>query len=210
VENLNKIFLDCGTNLGQGLLQFIDKKIIDTTFKIHCFEPNPYAFKFVKNRLLDKNYKDYKIIFNEVALWTENCKKNLTIEAFSGEYKCQHTGKNLGYDLKSGGATNIMGNDWNKPHYINYNDLDQTIDINCINFSEYLQNNIQKDNYVICKMDIEGAEYEVLKKLIKENTINLIDELYIEWHSHLLKSYCDTDGLIKEITNRNIKIFNWI
>jgi hypothetical protein len=30
MENLNKIFLDCGTNLGQGLLQFIDKNIIDT------------------------------------------------------------------------------------------------------------------------------------------------------------------------------------
>jgi len=210
MENLNKIFLDCGTNLGQGLLQFIDKKIINSTFKIHCFEPNPYAFKFVKNRLLDENYKDYNIIFNEVALWTENCKKNLTIEAFSGEYNCQHTGKNLGYDLRAGGATNIMENDWNKPHYINYNDLDKTIDVDCINFSQYLQNNIQKDDYVICKMDIEGAEYEVLKKLIKEDTIDFIDELYIEWHSHLLKSYYDTNGLIKELTNRNIKIFNWI
>lgn len=210
MENINKVFLDCGTNLGQGLLQFIDKKIIDNTFKIHCFEPNPYAFNYVKNKLSDKEYKDYKIIFNEVGLWIKNCKKNLTIEAFSGEYKCQHTGKNLGFDLKAGGATNIMEHEWSKPYYINDSDLDKSINVNCIDFSEYLQNNIQKNDFVICKMDIEGAEYEVLKKLIKENTIDLIDELYIEWHNHLLKSNYDNNEFIKEITNRNIKIYNWI
>jgi FkbM family methyltransferase len=207
---MKKIFLDCGTNLGQGLLQFIDKKIVDSTFVIHCFEPNPYAIEFSKNRFDQEKYKNYSLIFNEVALWTENCKKNLTIESFDGEYICQHTGEHLGYDLKSGGATNIMNDEWNKPNYIDDKDLDKSIQVNCIDFSNYLKKNFTKDDYVICKMDIEGAEYDVLGKLIDDNTIDLIDEIYIEWHNHLLKSNYDTQLFIDELKKRNIKVESWI
>lgn len=207
---MKKVFLDCGTNLGQGLLQFINKNIVDDTFEIHCFEPNPYAIKFSKDRFSQEKYKNYSLIFNEVALWTEECKKNLTIESFGGEYICQHTGEHLGYDLKSGGATNIMENEWNKPDYINADDLDNSIEINCIDFSKYLEENINEKDYVICKMDIEGAEYEVLGKLIDDNTIDLIDEIYIEWHNHLLKNNYDTQMFIDEIKNRGIKVESWI
>jgi len=207
---MKKVFLDCGTNLGQGLLQLIDRKIVDNTFEIHCFEPNPYAIKFSKDRLSQEKYKDYSLIFNEVALWIEDCKKNLTVESFDGEYICQHTGEHLGYDLKSGGATNIMENEWNKPHYISDGDLDKSIQVNCIDFSKYLKENINKDDYVICKMDIEGAEYEVLGKLIDEDTIDLIDEIYIEWHNHLLKNNYDTQMFINEMKKKGIKVESWI
>ena len=207
---MKKVFLDCGTNLGQGLLQFIDRKIVDNTYEIHCFEPNPYAIKFSKDRFSQEKYKDYSLVFNEVALWIEDCKKNLTIESFDGEYICQHTGEHLGYDLKSGGATNIMENEWNKPHYISDGDLDKSVQVNCIDFSKYLKANINKDDYVICKMDIEGAEYEVLGKLIDEDTIDLIDEIYIEWHNHLLKSSYDTNAFIQEMKDRDIKVESWV
>ena len=205
-----KVFLDCGTNLGQGLLQFVDKGIVDDTFDIHCFEPNPYAIEFSKKRFSEDQHKGLSITFNQVALWIEECEKQLTIESFDGEYVCQHTGEHLGYDLKSGGATNIMEDEWAKPHQINNKDLDNTINAKCIDFSEYLKNNISEDDYVVCKMDIEGAEYEVLGKLIDDDTIDLIDEIYIEWHNHLLKSNYNTQMFIDEIRRRNIKIESWI
>lgn len=207
---MKKVFLDCGTNLGQGLLQFIDKKIVNETFDIHCFEPNPYAMNYTKHRLSQEKFKDYSFTFNDVAIWTEKCRKKLTIESFEGEYICQHTGEHLGHDLKAGGATNIMESEWSKPHYIQDSDLDMSLEIDCINFSEYLKNNFQDDDYIICKMDIEGAEYEVLGKLIDDNTIDLIDEIYVEWHNHLLKSEYNTQMFIDEIRNRNIKIESWI
>lgn len=31
-------------------------------------------------------------------------------------------------------------------------------------------------------MDIEGAEYNVLSKMIKDKSLAYIDELYVEWH----------------------------
>lgn len=206
---MKKVFLDCGTNLGQGFLQFVDRGIIDNTFEIHCFEPNPYAMSFAKDRLT-RECKEYSIIFNQVALWIENCKKNLIIESFGGEYVCQHTGKILGKDLKSGGATNIMGKEWNRPSYITETDLINDVEVDCIDFSHYIKTTLNSEDYVICKMDIEGAEYEVLGRLIDDGTIDLIDEIYIEWHNHLLTTNYDTQMFIDEIKSRNIKIENWI
>ena len=206
---MKKVFLDCGTNLGQGLLQFVDKNIINSEFEIHCFEPNPYAMSFAKDRLT-KECSGYSIIFNQVALWTENCKKNLTIESFDGDYVCQHTGKILGSNLKAGGATNIMGDAWSRPSYIPELNLIKDIEVECIDFSSYIDANISPSDYVICKMDIEGAEYEVLRKLIDDGTINKIDEIYIEWHNHLLTTNNNTQDFINEIRSRNIKIETWI
>ena len=38
---MKNIFLDCGTHLCEGLIDFYNKGIIDDTFEIHTFEPNP-------------------------------------------------------------------------------------------------------------------------------------------------------------------------
>ena len=37
-------------------------------------------------------------------------------------------------------------------------------------------------DYIIVKMDIEGAEFRVLDKMIKDGSINYIDKLYLETH----------------------------
>lgn len=42
---------------------------------------------------------------------------------------------------------------------------------------------VQPDDYVFMKMDIEGAEYDVIPHLIDTGALCLIDELAIEWHA---------------------------
>ena len=207
---MKKVFLDCGTNLGQGLLKFINDKLIDESFEIHLFEPNPYALNETKKRLSDENYKKYNFIYHEVASWTEDCLKKMTLEAFDGDYVCQHTGEFIGKNLKSGGATNIMGDEWNKPDYIMDEWMSCDKDVKCIDFSSFLKNNINEEDFVLCKMDIEGAEFEVLGKLIDEDTINLMDGIYIEWHNHLLKTNYDISVFIDEINSRGIEVKSWI
>ena len=39
-----------------------------------------------------------------------------------------------------------------------------------------------RGDIIFGKMDIEGAEYHVLPKMIKDGTIKYINEIYIEWH----------------------------
>ena len=60
------------------------------------------------------------------------------------------------------------------------------------------------------RLDIEGAEFEVLGKLIDEDTINLMDGIYIEWHNHLLKTNYDISIFIDELNSRNIEVKSWI
>lgn len=209
---MKNIFLDCGTNLGQGLMQFISKELIDNTFEIHCFEPNPHALDYSKKRFSDEKFKNYTIIFHEVALWVEECKKTLTLEAFTGEYVCMHTGEHLGYDLKAGGASNIMGDKWRKPGWIWDKWLSNDMEVDCIDFSDFLIKNVSKEDYVICKMDIEGAEFEIIPKLLEEKTINLIDEIYIEWHdcNNLLVGEYNHNIIVEQLSKiPNLKIGNW-
>ena len=114
------------------------------------------------------------------------------------------------YNLNSGGATNIMGDEWSKPGWINDSWIDKNLEVKCIDFSKYLKKTVNENDYVICKMDIEGAEYDVLGKLIDDNSIDLIDKIYIEWHNHLLKTNYDTQAFIDEMKRRNIKVESWI
>lgn len=54
--------------------------------------------------------------------------------------------------------------------------------MNCFDLSTWLKNTFTKEDYVILKLDIEGAEYEVLNKLIEDGTIGLVKEFWGEWH----------------------------
>ena len=48
-------------------------------------------------------------------------------------------------------------------------------------YSKFIRD-LKKDNYIILKLDVEGAEYEILNHLIDENTFSLIDEFHGEFH----------------------------
>jgi hypothetical protein len=66
---MNNVFLDCGTHLCQGLLEFYENKIIDSSYKIYTFEANQitygYAFHRTKQIPLD-------ITIYNAAVWVEN------------------------------------------------------------------------------------------------------------------------------------------
>ena len=59
---------------------------------------------------------------------------------------------------------------------------EHSIKIPCFDISSWILDTFSKDDYIILKLDIEGAEYEVLNKMIKDGSINLINEFWGEWH----------------------------
>ena len=206
---MKKYLLDCGSNVGQATKYFIEKSIVDKDTEIHLFEPNELALKLSKDKL--KEYDDYDITYHQVAIWIESISRNLTLEYSPGDYQCQLNPDDIiPGNNKAGGATNIMEDEWKKPNYI----LDEYITpgglVECIDFSEFIKQNIETGSKVICKMDIEGAEYEVLGKLIDDGTIDSIDRLYIEWHNHLLVEDFDTSMFIDELKSRDIEIEQWV
>jgi FkbM family methyltransferase len=62
--------------------------------------------------------------------------------------------------------------------------------------------------YIYCSMDIEGSEYNVLEKMIKDGTINRINVLEVEFHHRFMKDYDKEDSLaiISELKKRNINV----
>ena len=54
--------------------------------------------------------------------------------------------------------------------------------VKSIDFGQWLKKNYTKDCHIVVSFDIEGSEYEVLKKMVEDGTIEYIDSLYSEFH----------------------------
>lgn len=63
--------------------------------------------------------------------------------------------------------------------------VDRKITVPTIDFSRFIAE-LPKDATIVCSMDIEGAEYPVLRKMVEEGTAQKLDLLDIEFHHRLL------------------------
>lgn len=77
------------------------------------------------------------------------------------------------------------------------------VQVRTIDFSGWLAQTVQPDDYVVCKIDAEGSEYDIVRRMFADGTLCLCDRLSIEWHGWLghptagthLRSYLDPDSL---------------
>ena len=60
---------------------------------------------------------------------------------------------------------------------------EQRTNVRTIDFAFWLASRFCREDIVDLKMDIEGAEFEVLEHLLRTGRANLIDTLQIEWHT---------------------------
>jgi hypothetical protein len=68
----------------------------------------------------------------------------------------------------------------------------------------------KQSDYVVVKMDIEGAEFELLVHLIKENVLGLIDTIAIEYHKYM-SPYKSEYALFSKIFKKyKIDEKNWL
>jgi FkbM family methyltransferase len=202
-----KIFLDCGTNLCQGLEKIQSLHDMDSNWDIYSFEANPITFNSIKH----ENFPHVKFINN--AVWTENTEKYLSIEKWPSIVLDQDGSNNLiQKDLPDqwiGGGSNIMGENFvficSQEESIKRNE----IKVKCIDLCEFIVNNFEKEDYIVVKLDVEGAEYPILEKMINENIIDFIDVFYIEFHNHMLNETYDEQSIKKVINDKKIKLVEW-
>jgi FkbM family methyltransferase len=195
---MRKIFLDCGTNLGQGLQKIQNN--LDEDFEVYCFEANKLTYdkflnKLNNNTFLKKSFKKFEV-FNK-AVWTDTGFKKLTMEY------CPHE---VGW---VGGASNILEDNFLKPHYIDDQYIKDGGFSETIDLMQFIEDNFSKNDYIICKMDIEGAEYPILEKMIEKNNLNYIKILYVEWHNRMLVNKYDENYIKQKINEANIILHEW-
>lgn len=192
---MKNIFLDCGTNICQGLTYFYNNGIINDTYEIHTFEPNGKLCR-VKERI-DEITKQVplNIKIYESAVWVEDGEIS-----FLQEYGVSPTG-----EIDPAGVMSaIDGVGIFTPGFKN------KMVVPSINFSRFVSE-LPTDSNIICKMDIEGAEFQVLRHMIKEGTITKIKELYVEFHVRYVPSetQMSQDILVKQIEDLGVKVDIW-
>jgi FkbM family methyltransferase len=151
---MRKIFIDCGYYRGRAITQFKETPDYDDSFEIFAFDPN----RFSDEKLA--KIKESGVSFINKAVWT-----------FDGEIKFYASGKQYGQ------ANSIFPNP-SKPR------REKTRTVKCIDFGKWVIENFSKDDHIIIKMDIEGAEYDILQSMLKDGSLHYADIMYIEYHYH--------------------------
>jgi FkbM family methyltransferase len=131
--------------------------------------------KFIE---LYKDYKDYNIICFEPNIYFCNFIKRRydfveTIQKACWNKDCVMTFKH-GTGKFSNGSSLIFEKKI-RGHW-------SCGDILCIDFSKWIATNLKPNDHIVCKLNIEGAEYKVLEKMISDGTDKYINKFYIDWH----------------------------
>lgn len=87
---------------------------------------------------------------------------------------------------------------------------DDSRGVDSLDLSQFILDNFSKDDYIILKMDIEGAEYQVVNKMHHDGSLSYISKFYGELHGPK-KGYSvkDNDILLQQVWKSGIKLLNW-
>ena len=135
------------------------------------------------------NYQKYfgkKINFHNTAVWIKDC--------FVDFYVRSSLGSTLMSEKTSGGPVR------------------EVIKTKAIDLSKWITDNFDKEDYIILKIDIEGAEFEVVDKLLNDGVIDdYIDIISVEFHVGKIPQYKDVHAkaLIERIKKTNAYLTNW-
>jgi FkbM family methyltransferase len=151
-----KIFIDLGAYNGDTIKKAMH--LYPDFDKYIGFEPVPELYKKAKNRFS----KDPRVKIYLSAVSSSNGTKKFYISKYKGKIS---KGSTL---LDSKTSNNIKKSKF--------------IKVNTIDFSEFLEKNVNEYDEVVLKVDIEGEEYNLFEYMIKTNSIRFIDKIYCDWH----------------------------
>jgi FkbM family methyltransferase len=161
---MKNILIDCGAHLGQTIDCFkLSNAYKNKKWEIYSFEAITDLSKIIFKKHPDINIINKAVWINDgtINFFQTKIKKNY----IKNENLLHGQGSSLMVEKKSGDL-----------------DIENPINIECIDLSNWIKTNFSINDNIWLKIDIEGAEYEVLKNLIDTNIITYIKKLFIEFH----------------------------
>lgn len=153
---MRKIFIDCGAHKATSVENFKSNYPHSQDYEIFSFEGNGDFKNFFDE------YPDVKL---EIALvWKDD-----------GEQTFYNSGKQGSSVYESKAYRRGNGARWASSQV-------KAETVKTIDLDRWIKENFSEDDYIILKMDIEGAEYEVLSHMIENGSTKYINKLFIEWH----------------------------
>ena len=196
---MKNIFLDCGSHHLEGLSNFLENGIIDSSYEIHCFEANPECFLEERIKL---KFQHLNITAHNKAVWIKD-----GYILFNQE---NHQQSNTGSPTDGRSKIDGWGSSIDEVKMI-HPGYSEPIDIESIDFSKFVSE-LPNDSKIICKIDIEGSEFKVLEKMLEDKSIDKISELYVEFHERFMPQITQEykSNLISRIKERDIKLTIWM
>jgi FkbM family methyltransferase len=193
-----KYFLDCGTHLFQGLKEFNKIYKFDNSWKIYSFEANPITYKQSKEFLSD-GLENLDIIHQNLAVSNEDSEIQINCQILP--------------DSANGQGSNILKDPPNRDIAGGYDFKWHTERVKCFDLSSFIKD-LKDVEVLILKLDIEGAEFQVLEKIINDKSYEKINEMYVEFHERFfineIQKYTNLkNNYINFFNNNNIKITTW-
>ncbi|XP_066265371.1 uncharacterized protein [Branchiostoma lanceolatum] len=168
-----KILLDCGANVASTVQMFRETYPDGQDFIIHSFEIDERLAPF---------FAPYPNHVLHCPTGVSNKDGNMT--AYSETAWSPDKGKNNGKDMQWGGGSLFAFADEKADtktggkRQLSHHRTVPTVDL-----SRWIQENTAVEDYVIFKLDVEGAEYDILKKMLEDGTFKWVDKYYGEYHS---------------------------
>lgn len=188
------LFMDCGSNVGQGYT-FFKRYMRPSAFDAIMIEPNPNCMQVVQQKF--SHYKH--ITFLEAAAWVRNEKLKLfgLVESQEG---ATSTGASVVSNHNSGSYESKA---------------DEALEVDAISLAELIEEKAKDYNNIVIKLDIESSEYEVLQDLLDKKVTGKIAHMFIEFHSRYFdeseqEHYRQWEAkLIKELEQTGVGVTLW-
>jgi len=169
-------FIDCGANIGQSA-EWAVRHYGDDLLKVDSFEPQEENYVILEDAFKDNP----KVETHQQAVW---------IEDTDMKFYQQNWGARTGSSL-------VKGKTSTDPI---------PVIVKGIDFGKWIQENVSNDNYNVLKMDIEGAEYDLLPHLL-DNVQKYIDEWFVEFHGKKAPNY--NPEVEQRFYDLNLKCTKW-
>lgn len=168
------VYLDVGANDPSGsVLWFLQNYPRGEEFLMHAWEPNPdYAEAFA-----EEPYKD-RVVLHQQAAWVYNG----TLEFLPG----RDASIIAALRVKPKGVFrnfHPIAHSLDRPENAHKQPHSEPIVVACIDLAAWMMENLQLDDFVVLKLDVEMAEYDIVLHLIRTGAIWLVDEALVEQHA---------------------------
>jgi FkbM family methyltransferase len=157
-----RVFLDCGSNLGQGFEHFRNQ-FGTTNITYELFEPNPRCFSILQSKYAELHY----VKLHNCAVSTQDGQTSFYF--------------NTEFDV---GGTIIK--DHNSQYY-NTQTCSKQVYVRLVNLIHIIDQLHEARAQIYIKLDIESAEYDILSTLMHTGNFHKVSHMWCEFHSQYMK-----------------------
>ena len=194
------LFIDMGSNLGQGF-KYFSRFYSPEYFDYWLFEPQIECLSILAQNISflssRNNWSPSSFsIFGKAISNSNGIVDMYGIDNRLGSYNQRASIKSI-----------------HNSRYYNLNQFGKR-KVETLDISDLIHSAKTRYSSIVCKIDIEGSEYDVLERLITSDQINEIDHMYVEWHSHYMDitheaTHKDRELFIKT-NSLKCRIYDWI